>query len=65
MCLYCYFVLFLSELNECDPNPCRNNGVCVDGVRNYTCNCASFVEDGVRIFYTGRNCGTGEKKNYK
>ena len=22
-------------------------GTCVDGVRNYTCNCASFPEDGV------------------
>lgn len=49
------------ELNECDPNPCLNSGTCVDGVRNYTCNCTSFPEDGVLIYFTGRNCSTGEK----
>ena len=46
------------ELDECDPNPCLNGGTCLDGVRNYTCNCTS---DNFLI-YTGRNCGTGEKK---
>ena len=58
-----YFLhCFLPELDECDPNPCLNGGACVDGVRNYTCDCVSFIEDGVTIFYTGRNCGTGEEK---
>ena len=56
ICFLC--CLSLTELNECDPNPCLNNGMCVDGVQNYTCNCASF--DDVEKFYTGRNCGTGE-----
>ena len=55
ICLCCF-----QELNECDPNPCLNNGTCVDGVRNYTCNCASFTEDGVLNYYTGRNCSTSE-----
>jgi Notch-like protein len=26
--------------NDCDPNPCQNNGVCSDGVDDYECNCA-------------------------
>ena len=25
--------------NDCEPNLCQNNGTCVDGVANYTCNC--------------------------
>ena len=54
---------FLLELNECVPDPCLNGGKCVDGVRNYTCNCVSFYEDDVLIYYTGRKCGTGEKQN--
>ena len=57
---YVYF--FLPELNECDPDPCLNGGTCVDGVRNYTCNCATFPEDGGLTYYAGRNCGTGEKQ---
>ena len=53
-------VVFLSETNECDPNPCINNGKCIDGVQNYTCNCTSLLEDGVLNFYTGRNCAESE-----
>ena len=55
-------LLPLPELDECDPNPCLNSGECVDGVRNYTCNCASFTEDEVLNYYTGRNCSTSEKE---
>ena len=55
--VYC----FLPELNECDPDPCLNGGTCVDGVRNYTCNCASFTVNSVEIYHTGRNCDTREK----
>ena len=56
--------VFLSETNECDPNPCLNNGKCVDGVHNYTCICISILEDGVRYFYTGRNCAESEELGY-
>ena len=35
----------------------------MDGVRNYTCNCTSFTANGVDMYLTGRNCGTGEKQN--
>ena len=55
---------FLIELDECDPDPCLNGGTCVDGIRNYTCNCASFTVDNVLIYHTGRHCGTGEKQNF-
>ena len=61
--MYPFLHCFLLELNECDPDPCLNGGTCVDGVQNYTCNCASFTEHGVLIYYTGRNCGTGENQN--
>ena len=27
------------DINDCDPNPCQNNGECVDGMATYTCNC--------------------------
>ena len=51
----------LPELDECDPNPCQNNGKCVDGRQNYTCNCTAHPENG-DILYTGRNCSTGENE---
>ena len=57
ICLCCS-----QETNECDPNPCLNNGICVDGVQAYTCNCSSFTENNVLTYYTGRNCSTGEKE---
>ena len=37
-----------------------NNGKCIDGVQNYTCNCTSLLEDSVWNFYTGRNCAESE-----
>ena len=55
-----FTLIHFQELNECDPNPCLNNGTCVDGVRNYTCNCASVFENNVLNFFTGRNCSTSE-----
>ena len=65
-CLYNYVMLYcgippepIPELDECDPNPCQNNGKCVDGRQNYTCNCRAHPENG-DILYTGRNCSTGE-----
>ena len=60
--MYAHFcVYFLPELDECNPDPCQNNGKCMDGVRNYTCNCPSIILDEVEIHYTGRNCEIGEK----
>ena len=39
---------FLSDINECYPSPCENNGACIDGVNDYTCACLPGFE--------GKNC---------
>lgn len=31
-------MLFLDK-NECEPNPCRNNGTCIDGDADFSCEC--------------------------
>ena len=32
------------DINECEPNPCNNNGTCVDEINDYKCTCkAGFV----------------------
>ncbi len=33
------------DINECETNPCLNNGTCTDGFNNYTCSCTSRLED--------------------
>lgn len=37
-----------TNIDECDSNPCKNGGSCVDGVNMYTCQC--------RPGYTGATC---------
>ncbi|XP_025835498.1 protein crumbs isoform X2 [Agrilus planipennis] len=29
-----------NNINDCSPNPCQNNGKCVDGKNNFTCDCS-------------------------
>jgi hypothetical protein len=36
--------------NECEENPCKNGGTCIDGINSYTCECPAG--------YTGTNCET-------
>lgn len=43
--------VFVSDINECESNPCINNGHCVDNVLSYSCVCAPG--------YTGVTCNTG------
>lgn len=38
----------LSDVNECEKNPCKNGGSCTDLRANYTCQCPGQ--------YMGRNC---------
>ena len=44
-------VSMLSEINECDSNPCMNGSTCVDGINEYSCTCAAGN--------TGDMCETG------
>ena len=34
----------LVNIDDCDPNPCLNNGACVDGVNSHTCECVEGFE---------------------
>ena len=44
--------LFISEIEECMSQPCRNNGSCREAVNGYTCACESG--------YSGTNCEKGQ-----
>ena len=35
-------------IDQCDPDPCVNNGICTSMLNNYTCTCPTG--------YTSRNC---------
>ena len=41
---------FLSDIDDCIPNPCANGGTCNHQINSYTCTCADT--------YTGKNCNT-------
>ena len=46
---FIYYILFhLSDINECFPNPCLNNGTCINLEGSYKCTC--------RPGFTGLNC---------
>ena len=38
-----------SDIDDCSPNPCQNEGVCVDEINSFTCNCQNG--------FTGSTCG--------
>ena len=46
--LYCN----ITDIDECESDPCINGATCVDGVNNYTCICAAG--------YSGDLCETGK-----
>ena len=48
------YILFL-EKNECDSNPCVNNGICQDEIGSYLCDCSRA--------WTGINCEIGTSYN--
>ena len=43
--------LFITDINECSNNPCKNGATCVDLVGSYRCDC--------KTGYSGTNCQTG------
>ena len=54
---YCYVLLIgnfnfrFTDIDDCDPNPCHNAGVCADLINGYTCDCTDQ--------YMGQNCTEG------
>ena len=46
----------LSDIDDCDDQPCQNGGNCTDAVNDYTCNCVAG--------YSGKNCSVGKYKFY-
>ena len=50
-------LVFLSDFNECELQPCGNGGTCVNTPGSYYCNCLPG--------YTGPDCGTGKLRCYK
>ena len=46
------FGTFDLDIDDCQPNSCMNNGVCVDGVDSFTCDCAHG--------FAGDNCSIGK-----
>lgn len=43
-------------MDECESQPCLNNGTCIDLINDYQCNCT----DG----FNGTNCAVGELKYF-
>ena len=39
---------YVLDIDDCRPNPCKNDGVCVDHINSFTCNCGHG--------YTGDDC---------
>ena len=49
MSLY-YYILCIPDVNDCQPNPCMNNGQCVDGANSFSCSCThGFTGDDCSI----------------
>lgn len=48
------FCICLSDINECESQPCVNGGECIDEVDHYSCSCPSG--------YEGVNCQTGKSR---
>ena len=44
--------MILADIDDCNPDACKNGGSCLDGVNSYTCICAAG--------YTGPNCNISE-----
>ena len=36
-----YFNIEFSDINDCDPNPCKNNGTCIDALNGNSCECVA------------------------
>ena len=54
--MICSMYSFLSylDIDDCQPNPCKNDGVCEDGANSFTCNCAHG--------FIGEDCNIGMRQ---
>ena len=52
--IYTFMFLIFSDIDDCKNKPCMGNGVCVDGINSYKCNCKEN--------YIGLNCETSKFK---
>lgn len=48
-------IFFVSDVDECASSPCKNGGVCLDGVNSYQCFCTNQN-------WVGPTCEIGEGK---
>lgn len=46
------------ELEECASRPCKNNGICIDEINKFTCNCDNTG-------FTDKLCRSGLKRGKK
>ena len=44
--------IFSSDIDDCQPNPCKNGATCTDQVNGFNCACVPG--------YTDKTCSTGE-----
>lgn len=49
-------MFIILDINECEVQPCQNNGTCIDLINNYQCDCM----DG----FNGTNCTTGKFRTF-
>ena len=45
--------MFCSDVDDCTADACANNGQCIDGINDFTCDCTGTG-------YEGETCQTGE-----
>ena len=48
---------YLLDIDECESRPCMNNGICIDEVNKYNCQCMAG--------YTGLNCEIGKYESLR
>ena len=51
-----WFLINLSDIDECASSPCQNGATCVDGLNQYSCECA--------LGFMGRNCQISKNTYY-
>ena len=57
----------IPDINECESEPCQNNGICTQGVNDYTCDCASgyaAVNCEIGKYYSAGGCNRNEDSCY-